>query len=273
MNKKLIAIILSTVILAACEDSGGNSSKSQSKSEPQVQYQNNTYHNSGFRNYNMDGARQALITAGSSYAFSPLLQRDPNDMYHIDAAAVPVGYGCTNKQITGGGQEVWLKPAVMTTSAERLKARREHFDPLVKLAAIKHSLDPNFIHGIISQESAYQPDIQGPETRYGTAKGMMQLIDDTAKAMGVQFLHDIYKPEININAGSKYLAMNMKRFNGNLALVAAAYNAGPGNISRCGNRISPYAKGQTLDYVEKVIGYANAIHQSNSDSRRKREDQ
>ena len=150
----------------------------------------------------------------------------------------------------------------MTISAEKLSARRNQYDPVVKMAAIKHGVDPYFVHGIISQESAYQPKIEGPKTRSWTARGMMQVLDGTARDMGVHNTLDLFIAEINIDAGTKYLKQQLNRFDGNATLAAAPYNAGYGNIIKCGNRISPYAGGQTLDYVQKVLGYANAIYRS-----------
>lgn len=229
----------------------------------EVAYQQHSYRPSLARDMNFKSAENILANGKTAYHYTPQAA-EGGDLYAIEAAAVPVGYGCTDKQITGGGREVFLKPAIMTTSAKRLEARRIQYDPIVQFAAIKHGVDPYFIHGIISQESAYQPRIQGPETAYGKAKGMMQLLDGTGRDMGVPNAMDLLIAEINVNAGTKYLAWLLKKFNGNATLAAASYNAGFGNIINCGYRISPYAKGQTLDYVQKVMGYSNAIYKTQS---------
>lgn len=283
MHKKTPLILISAFIVTACFDGDGNSSdllKEQDTSNNNgvvrtidqknyyldannapYKYQQQKYGEDGGRYYDSDVVTQILAENGNSYYPSDSNGID-QDLYRVAAAAVPVGYGCSDREITGGGQEVYLKPAIMTISAEKLSARRNQYDPVVKMAAIKHGVDPYFVHGIISQESAYQPKIEGPKTRYGTAKGMMQLLDGTARDMGVHNTLDLFIAEINIDAGTKYLKQQLNRFDGNATLAAAAYNAGYGNIIKCGNRISPYAGGQTLDYVQKVLGYANAIYRS-----------
>ena len=120
-------------------------------------------------------------------------------------------------------------------------------------------MDPNLIHAIISTESAYREDAVGPSTRYGTAKGLMQLLDSTAakKSLGVTNSNDLFIGAVNIKAGSTYLKEMIVYFKGNVTLGIAAYNAGPGNIQRCGNRISPYAGRQTHKYAQHVIGFVN----------------
>lgn len=240
-----------------------NSNKNQyyHQNDKQVPYQQHTYHPSAARNMNFEGAEAILKNGNTAYQYTPQA-KNSGDLYAIEAAAVPVGYGCSDRTITGGGQEIYLKPVNMTTSAKRLEAKRMQYDPIVKFASVTHGVDPIFIHGIISQESAYQPKIEGPMTKYGTAKGMMQILDGTGKDMGVPNAQDLFIAEINVNAGTRYLRWLLNKFNGNATLAAASYNAGHGNIMKCGNRISPYANGQTLDYVQKVMGYANAIYRT-----------
>lgn len=125
-------------------------------------------------------------------------------------------------------------------------------------------MDPNLIHAIISTESAYREDAVGPSTRYGTAKGLMQLLDSTAakKSLGVTNSNDLFIGAVNIKAGSTYLKEMIVYFKGNVTLGIAAYNAGPGSIQRCGNRISPYAGRQTHKYAQHVIGFANHYKRS-----------
>lgn len=187
-------------------------------------------------------------------------QSTMDGMYQIEAMGVSVGGGCNKGQMTRGNEvRLTIKNFDLNSkSLARINQGRARWNNEVLLAAQTHGLDPHLIHGIISQESRYQEKILGPKTRYGYAKGLMQLIDDTGKYVGVRDPQQLLVGAININAGSKYFKTLMKRFNGNATLAVGGYNAGPGNITRCGNRISPYANGQTLDYVEKVLGYANA---------------
>ena len=101
-------------------------------------------------------------------------------------------------------------------------------------------------HAVISAESGYNP---GAISRAG-AKGLMQLMPDTARRFGVQ---DIMDPAQNIHGGVKYLRQLLTMFNGNLELTLAAYNAGENAVIRNGNRIPQYA--ETVNYVPKVLDF------------------
>ena len=78
---------------------------------------------------------------------------------------------------------------------------------------------------------------------------MMQLMDDTARDLGVQ---DSYDPHQNIQGGAKYLKQLLDRFDGNMTKAIAGYNAGPGAVEKYGG-LPPF--GETQDYVTKVMGY------------------
>jgi soluble lytic murein transglycosylase-like protein len=79
--------------------------------------------------------------------------------------------------------------------------------------------------------------------------GLMQLMPDTAKRFEVD---DPFDPADNINGGTRYLRWLMQRFNGDLQLVLAAYNAGENAVANNGNQIPPYTETQT--YVQRVLG-------------------
>lgn len=196
----------------------------------------------------------------SVHHFPTITQTTIDGLYQIEAMGVSVGGGCNKGQMTKGN-EVQLTIKEIDLNHKRMSRMvqgRARWHNEVLLAAQTHGIDPHLIHGVIAQESGYVEKIKGPKTRYGYAKGLMQLIDSTGKMMGVSNPEDLLVGAININAGSRYLKDLLKKFNGNATLAVGSYNAGPGNITKCGNRISPYANGQTLDYVEKVLGYANA---------------
>ncbi|MGL5393299.1 MAG: lytic transglycosylase domain-containing protein [Shewanella sp.] len=119
---------------------------------------------------------------------------------------------------------------------------RSHYDSLISRAARKHQLDPALIRAVIHAESAF--DFRAI-SRSG-AMGLMQLMPQTAKEMGVS---NAFVPEENIFGGSKYLAQMLKQFNGDIALACAAYNAGPTTVTQY-NGIPPYP--ETQAYVERV---------------------
>ena len=133
-------------------------------------------------------------------------------------------------------------PQYVLPSAEAIKK----YSPMI--AAVAHTLgvDVALIHAVISAESGYNPVAV---SRTG-ARGLMQLMPETAKRYGVQNVHD---PMENITGGVRYLRDLLALFNGNMELAVAAYNAGENAVIRAGNRIPPYA--ETTQYVPKVIGF------------------
>jgi soluble lytic murein transglycosylase-like protein len=133
-------------------------------------------------------------------------------------------------------------PQYAMPSAEAIRK----YSPMIESASRTHGVDVALVHAVISAESGYNPVAV---SRAG-ARGLMQLMPDTAKRYGVQNIQD---PMENINAGVRYLRDLLTLFNGNLELAIAAYNAGENAVIRYGNRIPPYA--ETAQYVPKVIGF------------------
>ncbi len=118
-----------------------------------------------------------------------------------------------------------------------------------------YGVEPSLVHAVISAESAYNPNAV---SRTG-AMGLMQLMPDTARRYGVQNMMD---PTENIHGGVKYLKDLMTLFQGDLKLVAAAYNAGENAVIRSGHKIPPYA--ETRHYVPKVLGFYHTFQKAQS---------
>ncbi|MCG9697934.1 lytic transglycosylase domain-containing protein [Shewanella sp. Isolate11] len=116
------------------------------------------------------------------------------------------------------------------------------YDELIGRAAKNHQLDPALIRAVIHAESAFNVFAL---SRTG-AMGLMQLMPETAKAMGVK---DPYRPDQNIEGGARYLAKLLARFDGDLDLACAAYNAGPTRVAQY-QGIPPYP--ETQAYVKRV---------------------
>ena len=112
----------------------------------------------------------------------------------------------------------------------------------IHAAAQQYGVEEAIVRAIIHAESAYRPNAL---SRAG-ARGLMQLIPATASRFGVV---DSFDPGQNIAGGVKYLAFLLKRYNSNLTLAAAAYNAGEGAVDRNGG-VPPYA--ETQRYVQRV---------------------
>lgn len=117
----------------------------------------------------------------------------------------------------------------------------------------KYNVDAALVMAVIEAESSFRMDAV---SRAG-AQGLMQLMPETGKELGVV---DAFCPEQNIGGGVRYLEQLTRRFEGDVRLALAAYNAGPGNVSRFGNSIPPFP--ETVEFVEKVL----KIHQQSAEA-------
>lgn len=117
------------------------------------------------------------------------------------------------------------------------------FEHYIQEASAKNQLDPKLVKAVIQQESNFKTN---HVSRKG-AKGLMQLMPETAKILGVQ---DLFDPRENIHAGTRYLRTMLEHFHWDIEYALAAYNAGPGAVKKYG-AIPPYQ--ETQDYVRKVL--------------------
>jgi len=131
-----------------------------------------------------------------------------------------------------------------------LALRRKRSDALIQREAARHGIDPELVHAVVRAESAYDPRARSP----AGACGLMQLMPATAARFGVA---DRWDPAQNIRGGVAYLRFLLERFDHDLRLALAAYNAGEGAVEQYGRRIPPYPETQT--YVRRVLGYLGAV--------------
>ena len=117
----------------------------------------------------------------------------------------------------------------------------------VKAAATEFGVEEAVVRAIIHAESAFRPNA----VSHAGAQGLMQLMPPTAARFGVS---DSYDAGQNIRGGVQYLAWLLKRFNGDLTLAAAGYNAGEGAVDRHGG-VPPYS--ETQYYVKRVAQLAD----------------
>ncbi|MFC1494609.1 lytic transglycosylase domain-containing protein [Thermodesulfobacteriota bacterium] len=125
-------------------------------------------------------------------------------------------------------------------------SKREHiYNHIIIEAATKYGIEPALLKAIIMAESSYNHMAISEKG----AVGLMQLMPRTADALGVE---DIYDPQHNVNGGAKYFKQLLNKFNGNLELALAAYNAGTTKVRKY-NGIPPFSS--TRIYIKKVFEY------------------
>ncbi len=115
---------------------------------------------------------------------------------------------------------------------------------LIDSAARSAGVDPALVAAVAQAESGFNPRAQSG----AGAKGLMQLMDGTARGLGVR---DAFDPGQNLAGGARFLSSLLKQFHGDVRLALAAYNAGPGAVQRYGG-VPPYE--ETQRYVPKVLG-------------------
>ncbi len=118
---------------------------------------------------------------------------------------------------------------------------------LVEKLAPQYEIDPSLVLAVIAVESGFNTQAVSPKN----AQGLMQLIPATAERFQVR---DVFDPEENIRGGMAYLRWLLAFFKGDVALVAAAYNAGEGAVEKY-RGIPPYP--ETVKYVDKIMSRYN----------------
>jgi hypothetical protein len=151
-------------------------------------------------------------------------------------------------QMAGGSVEiaaedlVAIEPEDVFTPVPSKPVVKPPFRELVEAAAARYSVDADLITSVIAVESNFDPRALSRKN----ARGLMQLLPETAARLGVQ---NIYDPQENIDAGTRYLRELLQKYNNDLVLTLAAYNAGPERVQQYG-RVPPFP--ETLSYVRRV---------------------
>lgn len=152
----------------------------------------------------------------------------------------PLGPGAQTFAVQGTGGQI---RTTSTSELAQVANRVSRWDSTIEEHAAAHRIRPELVRAVIQVESAYNPRARS----HKGAMGLMQLMPDTAADLGVV---NPYDPEQNIRGGVAYLRMLLDKFGGNEELALAAYNAGPGAVSRYGDNVPPYR--ETQQYVDKV---------------------
>ncbi|MEI8132703.1 MAG: lytic transglycosylase domain-containing protein [Leptolinea sp.] len=141
------------------------------------------------------------------------------------------------------GTTLMRRPALVAEGNDK-----GNFESLIKSISARYNVDPRLVSAVVQAESNFDPNAESP----AGAQGLMQLMPATAKDLGVKNSLD---PAQNIEGGVKYLRNMLDLYDGNVSTALAAYNAGPGTVSRYGG-IPPYTETQT--YVNRVLSIYQA---------------
>jgi soluble lytic murein transglycosylase-like protein len=149
---------------------------------------------------------------------------------------------------TDGRYRFFMKEKPQKLGKPLYEKNRKVYDDVIRQAAARSGVDPYLVKAVIQVESAYDPQavsIKG-------ARGLMQIMPETGKRLG---LVDPFHPEQNITAGVRLLRMLLDKYEGELPLALAAYNAGETAVDRH-RGIPPFP--ETQGYVRKVLAVYHA---------------
>jgi soluble lytic murein transglycosylase-like protein len=167
----------------------------------------------------------------------------------VEAEPKPVSIVEPKADATAVENKLAVNAAPLSKRAAKQKAAVENYHDIINEAALANNVNPNLVKAVILQESGGNPKAMSPKG----AKGLMQIMDGTARMLGVNDPFDIKQ---NIQGGVKYLADLIKKFEGDIKSALAAYNAGPAAVKKYGG-VPPYD--ETRDFVNSVMSHFNGL--------------
>ena len=171
-----------------------------------------------------------LPNASSIQSFDKVLQ---------STAKAQFGTLLKNRGISSVDASIYTNPNVNFNK----RATRDEIISMIDDTSAKYGVDAKLIKALVKQESGFNPTAKSK----AGALGLMQLMPSTAKGLGVKDPQDAKQ---NIEGGVKYVKSLLNRFDGNIILALAAYNAGPNAVKKY-DGIPPYK--ETQNYVKSVL--------------------
>ncbi|MEO8442000.1 MAG: transglycosylase SLT domain-containing protein [Betaproteobacteria bacterium] len=203
------------------------------------------------------GDSEALLKLGIIYSIGRGVPADAGIAALLVGKAAELGNDSAKRLIQFAGQPTDSVPPACLSEAvgprvpSTVSAARKDIELLVRHWAPQYAIDPDLVMALIAVESGFNVAAVSPKN----AQGLMQLIPGTAVRFGVR---NVYNPQQNLQGGLAYLRWLMAYFQGEVALVLAAYNAGEETVERY-RGVPPYA--ETRNYVKQITSvYKKARH-------------
>lgn len=168
-----------------------------------------------------------------------------NARIHDFSIAVTKDQSHNNSKINLAEADLQVKPFIGQEMTFKQKNAENRYHSLIVETACRYKVEPAIIKAIIMAESGFNPKAV---SKVG-ARGLMQLMPRTARSLGVK---DIFKPAHNIDAGVRYFKHLLDKYDGEIKLALAAYNAGSDNVRKYGG-VPPFK--ETKFYINKVLKY------------------
>lgn len=166
----------------------------------------------------------SMMNSGTSIPSGTTVKLAPGVTWEDGLLWQQIGVADHEEEIS---KQVEASIEVHATDHKDVSSVKSTYEEYIAAAGEKYGVPTSLIKAVIDTESSFNPNVVSS----AGAKGLMQLMDGTARGLGVS---NSFDPEQNIEGGTKYLSYQLQKFGGEVAMALAAYNAGPSRVTRLG---------------------------------------